>query len=322
MLLGRALRSRRLLLLALLGVTRPSFAEDDAVRVHCDALTPDDGAQVEARLRATLLTAAQGTTSVRIDCDANIATVRILAGEHTEAAEVVLPADNPREPLLAAIERLLVTLEEQSRGTAEPAQRAAADSPSVAPKSSAPPSVAVALPPVAQPTTSRRPAPALPATSHWDVGAGATGELWDGALAYGARLHAERRQSAWSIGAAAAWLTTSAVTDVFRPNEFHGFVFGALEEPRTGLRGSLGVGASTLRIRTQPGVVALTPTALSVVLFDVEVARPVRFGRVWLLPAFELRIFPAAREVTVDAERRLALPPVCPGVFLGVGYTI
>lgn len=312
-----------MLLLGVCGVARPGFADDDAVRVTCDALVPDDRAQVEARLRATLLTAAASTTSVRIDCDANIASVRIVAGEQTETAEVVLPADNPREPLLAAIERLLVMLEEQSRGAAEPAPGVAALAPPpVAPTPSASPPVASESSADVWPRVSGAAAPPGRAESYWDLGVGATGEIWDGALAYGARVHVERRQAAWSIGAAAGWLTTSAMTEAFRTNEFHGFVFGAVEEAHTGLRGSLGAGVSSLTIRTQPGVVALTPTALAAAFFAAQIARPLRFGHFWLLPAFELRVFPVSREVTVDAERRLALPPVCPGLFLGAGYRI
>jgi hypothetical protein len=53
-----------------------------------------------------------------------------------------------------------------------------------------------------------------------------------------------------------------------------------------------------------------------------SVARPVRVGRAWLRPAVELCLFCARREVTVHAERRLALPPVCPALFLGAGYEI
>ena len=47
-----------------------------------------------------------------------------------------------------------------------------------------------------------------------------------------------------------------------------------------------------------------------------------RFGQAWLLPALSLRLFPARREVTVDATRRLALPPLCQALFLGFGYEI
>jgi hypothetical protein len=322
MLYGRGLRSAGLLFVASLGITLRGAAEDDSVRVRCGVLTPDDAAQVEARLRATLLTVNSGTTSVRIDCDANIASVSLATGERTQSVDVVLPLDNPREPLLAAIERLLVMLEEEARGTA-----AASTAPSSA--ASSPPPVTVSpTNPVALPVAvtsvprAERTASSPRSAPRWALGAGALGELWGGSFAYGARVLAERRQSAWSLGAAFGWLTTPEMADVFRTNEFHGLLGGALEEARTGLRGSLGVGASALTIRTQPGVVALTPTALWLVFFDAEVARPVRFGRAWLRPALELRLFSARREVTVDAERRLALPPVCPALFLGAGYEI
>jgi len=319
---GRALRFAGLFCVAWLGALRARAAEHDAVRVRCGALTADDAAQVEARLRATLLTAATGTTNVRIDCDANIASVTLVAGERTESAEVVLPLDNPREPLLAAIERLLVLLEEERRGT-PPATSASPEASKLArtPEAVAPPVVAPGI--TATPVSPASPAEAPHAAARWAFGAGALGEIWDGAFAYGVRLHAERRQSSWALGAAFGWLTTTEMTDVFRTNELHGFVFGALEEARTtGLRASLGIGASTLTIRPEPDVVATTPTALTLVFFDAALARPVRFGRAWLLPAVAVRFFPARREVTVDAERRLVLPPMCPALFLGGGFEL
>jgi len=69
-------------------------------------------------------------------------------------------------------------------------------------------------------------------------------------------------------------------------------------------------------------LVVRTATTLPLVFLNAELARPVRFGHGWLLPAVDLRLFPARREVNVDAERRLVLPPLCPALFLGAGYEI
>ncbi len=125
------------------------------------------------------------------------------------------------------------------------------------------------------------------------------------------------------MGAGFGWLTTPELEDVFRADELHAFAFGAFEEQRvTGLRGSLGVGMSVLTVLPKPDIVVRTNTILPLVFFDAQVARPLRFGRVSLLPALELRLFPGRREVTVDQARRLVVPPLCPALFLGVGYEI
>ncbi len=303
-----------LIVLALLGGARGAAAQDDTVRITCDALKPDDAAQVEARTRATLLTTAAGNLTVRIDCAAGTATVRVVAGARHESTVLALTDENPREALLAAVERTLAALEHRSEGAVAdfpppspvPARRAA--------------SVAVVPPP-------REPEPRPPAPkrrgSRWDIGAGALGELWQHAIGYGARLAMERRWAPWSVGAAFGWLTAPGPANEFRANELHAFAFSALEEQRsTGLRGSLGVGISVLNIAPRQNLVVRTPTTLPVVSFDTELSRPVRFGRAWLLPAVDLRLFPARREVTVDATRRLVLPPLCPSLFLGFGYEI
>lgn len=57
-------------------------------------------------------------------------------------------------------------------------------------------------------------------------------------------------------------------------------------------------------------------------LADLELSRPVQFGRASLLPALGLRLFPGRREVLVDENRRLVLPPLCVSLFLGFGYEI
>lgn len=320
--LHRAAHGRAcLLFLALVGEAPAATAQDDAVRVACEALAPEDAAQVEARIRASLLTAPPVDVSVRIDCTATTANVRVVSGERSETAALVLPEDNRRDALLATVEGLLEALEREN--TAPPPPQASATPPA----DSVPvlPTTATAPPPVAPPPVALpQPSPSARGNApQWDIGAGALAELWEGAVGYGARLFSERRQGSWSVGADFGWLTTPEFADVFRAHELHAFVFGALEERRTtGLRGALGAGVSVLTVLPRPDIVVRTPTTLPLVFLNAELARPVRFGRGRLYPALDVRFFPGRREVTVDAERRLVLPPVCPALFLGVGYEI
>ncbi|HEV8548031.1 MAG TPA: hypothetical protein VGQ57_03365 [Polyangiaceae bacterium] len=319
MLYRNALRHSRLIIAAVLGAAHPVVAQDDTVRVSCDALTPDDAAQVEARVRATLLTAVDAKLSVRVDCAQGSASIRVVAGERTESLELALPAEKPHEALIAAVESLLETLEQTNAG--EPAD----SSPRQAVASSAPPPARPAPAP-SVPAESPSPATRAPPDSeaaHWDVGAGALAELWQGAIGYGARLVVERRRAPWSLGGALGWLTTPELTELFRTHELHALAFGAFEEGRyTGLRASLGAGASMLVIRPDAELVVQTPTTLALPFLNAELSRPVRFGHAWVFPAVALRIFPGRREVTVDAERRLVLPPFCPALFLGLGYEL
>jgi len=302
------------LIAAFLAFGRAAAAEDDTVRVTCAALTPEDAAQVEARTRATLLTTDDRTVTVRIDCVADTATVRVVAGERTESTVVTLSGDNARETLLAAVERTLAALEGPS------------DSSSAAPPAATTPTATpVVVPP---PKTEPAPAPQPAASperraSAWQVGAGVVGELWDGAASLGARVTTERRVRPWSVGVAFGWLTPLGNDDPFRADELHAFAFGALEEERaTGIVGSLGAGLSILTVAPAPEVQARSDTTLPLVMFELGVSRPVRFGRASLLPGLDVRLFPGRREVIVDANRKLVLPPLCPSLFLGFGYEI
>lgn len=305
-----------LLFLGFVGVARTTAARDDAVRVACDALAPDDAAQVEARIRATLLTAPAVDVSVSIECSAATADVRVTSADYDQHTTLALPEQDRQDALLAAVEELLAALEREGASSALPQGSAPPPTPSTG---------VLPMPPAApQPVVPPQPSPRSDRdTPHFDVAAGALAELWDGAIGYGARLLLERRQASWSLGADFGWLTTSEFSDAFRAHELHAFVFGALEERRTtGLRGALGAGLSVLTVVPEPDIVVRTPTTLPLVFLNAELARPVRFGHAWLLPALDLRFFPGRREVTVDAERRLVLPPLCPALFLGVGYEI
>jgi len=307
------------LILALLGVARTASAQDDAVRVTCDALSPEDAAQVEARTRATLLTTDDRRLSVRIDCARDQATVRVVAGERTESTVLTLSGENARDALLAAVERTLEALE---RGS-EPTALATTPPPAAAPA----PGAEAAVVPSPKPTSTSAPAAAPPSRERpapsWQMSAGALGELWDGTLGLGARLAAERRLRPWSLGVALGWLTSLEGNAPFRADELHAFAYGAFEEERsTGLSGSLGAGVSVLTVAPDPEVVAQSSTTLALVMFELGISRPVRFGRASVIPALDLRLFPARREVNVDAAHRLVLPPLCPALFLGFGYEI
>jgi len=253
--------------------------------------------------------------SVRIECVAQTATVRAFAGDHRESTVLTLPAENAREALLAAVERTLEALERPGEAAATPLP-----SPSTAPTAAA--KLVVVSAPKTEPIPPVQSAPERRAPT-WEVGAGALGELWQGAVGVGAELVAERRWAPWSAGARFGWLTALGHDTAFGANEFHAFAFGAFEEERsTGLRGSLGVGMSILSVAPDAELVTHSSTTLPLVFLDLGLSRPLRFGRAWLLPAADVRLFPGRREVIVDATRRLVLPPVCPSLFLGFGYSI
>jgi cell division septation protein DedD len=279
---------------------------------------PDRG---PGRRGATLLTTDEGNLSVRIDCIGDKATVRAVAGGRTQSTSLTLSGENAREALLAAVERTLEALERAGEpGTA----------PHPAPAGTSPAQAAGTTPPSAnpepEPEPEPAPAPVPPPTERdarsFQVGAGVLGELWDGAFGLGARLAAERRLSPFSLGVALGWLRALAGDEPFRADELHAFAYGGLEERSTGLHCSLGAGISVLTVTPDPEVVAQSPTTLSLVMFELGLSRPVRFGRASLLPAVGLRVFPARREVNVDATHRLVLPPLCPSLFLGLGYEL
>ena len=304
--------------MALLVGPRRTAAQDDTVRIRCEALTPDDAAQVEARTRATLLTAPAGNLSVRVLCDGSNAAVLVTAGERSEAVTLTLAGDRPREALLAAIESTLAALQRQEAGAtaAFPGASSVTSTPKPVVAPPHPQSVAPASP--QHPTTSLR-----GERPGWLVGAGAIGELWDDELAYGVRLGVERRQPPWVFGVTFGWLTAGEKADSFRANELSASLFGAIEDRRsTGLRASLGVGMSVLVVAPNPELIVRSDTTLPLAFLDLGLSRPVRFGRAALVPAVGLRLFPGRREVHVDSTRELVLPPLSPSLFLGFGYEI
>ncbi|HEX5100169.1 MAG TPA: hypothetical protein VFV94_11745 [Polyangiaceae bacterium] len=290
------------------------------VRVTCDTLTPEDAAQVEARTRATLLLSDDTRLSVRIDCVADQATVRVAAGERTETTVLTLSGENARDALVAAVERTLEALE-------RPGEPGGATVPPPTAATKVAPGAAAIAPPAKPETDTKTESTSMPErapeTRSWQVGAGALGELWDSALGLGARLATERRIAPMSLGMTLGWLRAlGGDGEAFQADELHAFVYGALEEQTTGLTGSLGAGISVLTVSPDSEVVAQSSTMLSLVMLELGLSRPVRFGRAALLPAVHLRVFPARREVNVDAAHRLVLPPLCPSLFLGFGYEL
>ncbi|HEY3500448.1 MAG TPA: hypothetical protein VGK73_37405 [Polyangiaceae bacterium] len=296
---------------------RPSRAQDDAVRVTCSALSPEDAAQVETRTRATLLTARTGNLRVTVQCEGRAATILVAAGDRSEWTTLPLDEAQPRDALLAAIEQTIAALERQKGGATAAFPRESAPAPAGTANTNAPPPHAATpapAPPPANPLRSQR--------SSWVVAAGVFGELWTERIGYGARLALERRMLPWAVGASFGWLTTPE-TDAFGANEVHALLFVAIEERAfTGLRGSLGAGMSVLVVAPSPDLVVRSDTTLPLAFLELGLSRPIGFGRATLLPAVGLRLFPTSREVHVDATRRLALPPLSPSLFLGFGYEI
>jgi hypothetical protein len=162
--------------------------------------------------------------------------------------------------------------------------------------------------------------PAAPNGGSFSGGAGALAEHWDGEFGFGARIAVGYQRRAWSFGLAFGWLTTPPGDEEFRANELHGVLFGAAEDRRTGLRGTLGPGVSFLFVEPNPELILRSATTLPLVFLDAWLSRPIRFGHASVVPAAGLRMFPKVREVLVDTTRRLALPPLCPALFLGFGY--
>ena len=295
----------------------PARAAENDVVVACTALTSDEAAELDARTRSTLLADGPGETRIRVQCEAELATVIAVTGEHAESAVVRLPNANLKEALLAAVDRTLGATKEHARRAqatfpAEPV-------PEPPPLPTPPP---VRPQPAPAPEAAAAPSPPLP-PRFVRVGASALLAPWDGKPAYGGRARVEVALQPWSVALALGGLTSSERASSFVPTEWHALVVGALDlDALAGLRVSAAAGVAVLIASPRSGLANQSGTSATSALFELGLARPLRAGRVVVTPELDLRLFSARREVLIDGTAQLTLPIASPLLALAVAYEL
>jgi hypothetical protein len=303
---------------------RPALAEERAVRIACGELSADDTAKVEARVQSSLLVIGAANVEVRVECGTTLAHVTARAGERSETKEVVLPQASLADALVAASEAALGALfEGPADATASfPSEPSKASPPNEPAKATAPAAASSPSTDAGAPSNASKPGRAA---SHraFRVGGGALGESWHGVLAGGGRLVAEKGFGAPVVGVTLGILTPLERHDGFGATEWHAAAFGGYQAHELGgVRGTLSVGVSFLTVSPDPDLIALSDTSATHAFGEIALSRPISLGKLVLVPALDLRVFPSARTVTVDGVESVRLSGFNAGLFLGILYEL
>lgn len=332
------------------GVARGRSA-DGRVSVDCDRLSAEQAAEVEARVRATLLITEHRTSTVAITCVGRSASVRVQAGALATALELTTPRASLQDELVNAVDQALHEL--GGRGALAiraPSRPAAELSRSELPQSElssrpvpgrAEREAAQGLtsdgrarlanagpPPLYRPATASERTTAAPLPAFTDppapfarFSAAASAESWDGSGAVGAAFGlAHGRATLW-YGIVLGGFLAPGVHDAFEVNEWHASLeLGWQPAWSPGIEGVLGLGPSLL-VATPNGAVTTVSTNLASSWFgELSMRRPLWFGKLALVPVLGARAFLSERRVTLDAREQLGLAGLQPHVSLGLLY--
>lgn len=283
-------------------------AAEASVQVTCDALSLEEVAEVEARVRTSLLADSAQQVRVHIRCEPDRAVVSVTAGDLTQASSLELPQPQLKDALLHAVEQNLLALERQATAVPDSTSN---DAPKPAPQPA----------PRPRKLEGHEATPPRRAGVTYTFGVGALGELWHDQFALGGRAVMEMGVSRWAFGVALGGLAGPERANAFVPVEWHGFVFAAIDLPELAdLRGRAGVGASFLVASAEPGVSARSASFRAGPLLEFGVSRPFRIGRAALIPSLHTRVFPTRREIRLDGEPDFAMPLIAPGASFAFMY--
>jgi len=294
------------------------------IKIACEPLDVERTAQVEARVRARLLTAQVPDPEVAITCTGAQAKVDIKAG--TAAAQVEVSAER-----LGLEERLLDGVDQALRELAEPGSGGAAVLPEVAsPPQPSPPPAVEWLP---QPSLRQReaatngrpsPAPSVRARALLELAGLALVEHWSAGEAFGGMADVSYGGATWRGSLAVGGARLNQSNPAFRSTEAHVQTALVWGPPWAwGVRGSCGVGASLLAIAPRDDFAPRNRTTAFAAFAEVALSRPFWFSTHWAIaPRLAARLMAARLRVTVNAEEALALSGVAPSVGIALVYRV
>lgn len=302
---------------------RAAYAQDSQrIVVDCLLLDAERSAEVEARVRATLLTAPLPDARVTISCTTATAEVEVEAD--TRNVRVAVSAEPPelQVRLLDAVDRALNELEQPERVEpavpAVPVGEARPPPPAALPPSPAPaPALAPASAPSTLPPSQREPAvldvAALGLVEAWSEGLTVGGEA---GLGYGSR--------ALRVGVAIGLTTLTPRDTAFRLREWNAALELAWQPSWAyGVRAGVGLGASLLAVAPRADLTPRHGTTTSAGFAELSATRPVWIAKRWAFtPRLGARFFLAKRRVNVNDAEALALGGVVPSFGLAVLYRL
>jgi len=292
----------------------------EGVEVDCPALSAEQSAEVEARVRASLLIAELECTA-RIVCEGWRANVEIEVNGESAALELTTSDANLREELLQAVETLLREFAHPPLPPApptlvsvEPAADEAKPPPAPPPRVESLPQQTSAVAPVLR--SEKRAPPSLQFQLQGLF------ESWSGRPALGGALGAARATERVWYGAKLAVVRPIVSSAAFSATEWHAALRAGVQ-PTWGLgwQASLGLGPSLLALAPRGDVATSSSTVVSWFV-DVALSRPIWLGNLALSPGIGARLFMSERGVRVDSSERLVLRGINPQLSLSAVYRL
>ena len=287
---------------------------DFPVVVRCPAWSAEQRAQVEARIRTTLVAEGLEARTVGVLCESDDSAIVNVESAHGALVKPV-PRSTGRveDDVVAAVEVALRELVPQP--TAPPAEAAT-------PLAPAPPLVASSAPPIVAPPALRV-AQATPRRGRTVFQLTPLVERWGDHWAWGADAGLAVGSENFLYGLELGGRAAAAEPATFDSSEWNAAVRFAWTFPRAaGLRGTLGLGASLLATTPASGVVSESTTLLGAACFELHLGRPFWLGAFGLEPQLGLRVFSGRRRVRVNESEQLVVPPIEPQAGVSLLYRV
>jgi hypothetical protein len=304
----------------------PGRAADEAVQISCPDLTPEQTAEIESRIRASLLT-TEVTAAVTVVCRSDSADVRVDRPPESVVVNAPTSVAGFRDDVLRAVEQALEELRRRQAAAVPGAPStdvARAEPEPPAPASSAPPPAAIA--PRPDPPVAPRPlvaAPPPPARAWTELSGAFTAEAWDDRAALGGALGVARSTPTLYYGLQAAVLRPASHASGFTVLEAHASAqLGVQPRFAGGIRLTLGVGPSVLFVEPQGNLTALTSTAKASLFVAAHLSRAFWLGDWALVPDLGVRLFTGERGVSVDGQQQLVLGGFALQASAGIAYRV
>jgi len=293
------------------------LAAEAEVSVRCAELSAEDAAEVEARVRASLLGSGAEPATVALSCEPDSAQTEVSGGGRQVTQRSERNAISAKEALLASAEAALVAWSAEPPAVSPSAAVPAVATPVPAVEPVPAPAAAATTPPTKPP--SAPPVARAIAASTW-VSAGLRAEPWSHGWGLGPQLGLEQRLNTAFLAIQGGYLFALPSSTQFSAHDLQfGAQIGWQPRPLFGFRGALGVGLSVFGVSPQVGVSAQNGTTRSTLAcLSLELSRPIEFGAFALLPNAGLRAFTRSRSVFIDEQEVLALP----GLALEAGLSL
>jgi hypothetical protein len=295
----------------LLLAPRGALAESSPVAVDCPTWSRDSVAQIETRVRTTLLSEPEGTR-VQISCRAGSARVVVHGPQGNREVPIVALGGSGEDDVLAALELALSGPEAPSPAEAPSPVAAAAPVAVEAP-------VPSAAPLVRQPTVPA--APLLVSKRVVDIGARLMLENWSGVWAEGVEAGLSVGDPWLTYGLAMGGRVAVSEPVGFELSEWSAAMHARFTVPRAGgFVVNVGLGVSLFAVTPGANLRSTSSTLVGAAFAEASFSRPFHVGRFWLAPALGARFFGGERRVRVNEIERATLPVATPQASLSLVY--